>query len=766
MTYLLRLYKFCLFIIVGLWLVSPSNFSIAQEASLAPPNTPSVNIEICKLHPGNPLLNIPSGSYLNLMSCEPCQTNDTDYGCVFNPLLSVNYAPASHTLQTLDGNGNVIESILTLDVESEYLPNVLAKEFGTVESNEVAREAVVVAARSYIYAHMNDRKDQIANGGASYLIDNSTNFQAFILDAFNSKIGQAPDAEALYLAALNNKSYLTYADQWDLPNSEFHNWPNDRPVFAEYSADIRLQTTANDGLLLGFKRYPASRSVSDPISYENEVFTNGNGHGLSQNGSSRWGYGNSGTFYSNNFGYYNNSNILDNTEVWPVRWLDSDKMLFHYYTGTELRNRSGTVISPDNRWNILDIDWGTVIEPDAVYQDDSLDGLSLSATNTGSRNGGIAMMTIQNTGVTVWDCNAIEVRYSWQKVEGDALRWVSADKLPLTDCTSVAPGESFDQQLLLTLPPFMAGDIAYVLTFDLAMDMPMLYYPFTTHRVSFSSAGWRPWQFRATINCPFFPCGYLSNSLSLHRSDLQSSQGVMVGVQMLTGDNHLNVTVDASFGTAGQITVYDAAGHPLGSAAIAANADSVIVPLDATLFDSTIRDLTLKFAPDSATPQAITLDSRFDIVGGLAGYNDDHASDNRGQYEVSLFVPEDGDYVVSTGKTNDVNGNLNLIILELARPADDNIIYSDLYLGLTAGAPNATTAPVTLNAGWHVLRFLYSAEYRDNGGDYIWGTISEAPPIALSVGLQMVAAAHASLWRPFMAVFIGVILTLYWRKSV
>ncbi len=691
------------------------------------------------------------------MNDELCRYGNPNPGCQVHPSIS-----QEDYVQPVE-----------FDIEGEYLPNVIAQEVGSALYNETAREAVAIAARTYTHYYLQ----------SGVQINNSISFHAFFPTKFASIGGHTPvdhnnlcgdtvGIQQNYCAALASGAYLTRGTDWDV--TEYFPLWSEHPIFTEYAADAYLNTIQNTSITNADPamyddriRHPYLQSVSDPISNDLGIppsiapNTAGYSHqrGLSQDGASRWGFG---TTALDGF----ESNLSQ--EAWSVRWLESDKMLFHYFSGVDSRDRWGNVISPDNRWNILDVDWGTVIEPDAVYQDDSLDGLSLRAANTGPRDGGMATLTIQNTGVTVWDCNTVSLRYSWQRVDGDSLKWVSAGEAPLTNCSSVAPGESFDQQLSVTLPPPMLGEIAYVLTFDLTRSVqPVPNQPSVIYKTPFSSAGWRPWQFRAMLGCSFSLCLSHSNGLSLFLADITQNEGVAATVRMLADDNDVDVIFETPFGTAGKLVVYDAVTDAfLGETSVSATDTTASILLDSVMFDGQAHDLTVKFAPDSATPQAITLDNRFDIVGGLAGYNDDHASDNRGQYEVSLFVPEDGDYVVSTGKTNDVNGNLNLIILELARPADDNIIYSDLYLGLTADAPNATTTPVTLNAGWHVLRFLYSAEYRDNGGDYIWGTISEAPPIALSVGLQIVAAAQSSMWRPVIAIFIGVTLTLYWRKSV
>ncbi len=657
-----------------------------------------------------------------------CEFGSREHGCVAMAGAQ-EYLPNDY-MRAVDGSPN--GEIVSVDVENYYLQNVLAQEVGFEGYSEFLLEAKAVSARSYAY-HLNKCEDPDSPVQFNWL-DNSQAKQTFYPGKFDSM-----GSPQRFRDAVSNTQniYMTYGG-----NQSLYYGNKQTPIRAEFFDNIG-QKTNNHPDYDRAGQYPYLLGVDDPISSDPTIANYqppGHGAGLSQDGASRWGFGTLGRF--------------DEFDMWHVRWRDYQKILFHYYTGVELRNRSGVVISPENRWNILDVDWG--IEPDAVYQFDSLDGLSLSLASDGTRETLSTTITIQNTGVTTWNCDAVSLRYSWQK----ALRRVSSEELSLTDCNSVAPGDSFDQQLPIILPPPAIGTIEYVLVFDLVNHLQA--YGSVTYNETFSSAGWRPWYFRATINCPFLPCYFQSNNLPLYLSDLESSKGIVAGVQMLAWDNDLDVTVDAPFGTAGKLLVYDGlTGTFLGETAVSAADTTAFIPLDSAMFDGQVHELTVKFAADNATPQAVILDNRFDIVGGTAGFNTAHSdNDGRGVYEVIFFVPADGHYTIHTGKTNNVNGNLNLAILDLDAPADSNLVHPNIYIPMTEQIQAFTTDALPLEAGPHMLRFVYSAEY---DGDYIWGTISEAPPpIALTVGLRTVMVAHSSVWWLLIAVSSGFGLTMYW----
>lgn len=112
--------------------------------------------------------------------------------------------------------------------------------------------------------------------------------------------------------------YLIYAPE-----------PGKGPIFAEFSADAYLRTMPGD--------YDYLRSVEDPISYDPDITgiisdTHAHQRGLSQNGASRWGFGNSSRHGS--------------ATPWPVRWEDYRQILVHYYTGVHIVDSQGNTHTP------------------------------------------------------------------------------------------------------------------------------------------------------------------------------------------------------------------------------------------------------------------------------------------------------------------------------------------------------------------------------------------------------------------------------------
>lgn len=230
--------RLCMFLFCLLY--GPLNVSqtFAQGTDANPSNTTEIKVEVCKLEIEPPAR---KGDLLDGY-CQRCTTNDTQYGCI--------HERSERTYKY--GNENPV----TLDIEQEYLPNVLPQEAGEMGRNQVSLEAIAIAARSYAHHKINNPSSYIA-GRDGVDIDNSTQNQAFIPDVFESNGGYwvqeaykndvCADPSILpvqksWCDALENVYYLTMADPWDETHKQ---WNGTSPIFAEFSADIKTNTNEN-----------------------------------------------------------------------------------------------------------------------------------------------------------------------------------------------------------------------------------------------------------------------------------------------------------------------------------------------------------------------------------------------------------------------------------------------------------------------------------------------------------------------------------------
>jgi hypothetical protein len=241
--------------------------------------------------------------------------------------------------------------------------------------------AQAIAARSYAYWHIN----------AGSQINNSISFQAFIPFKFESLAPVTFPSNANIPCASAN---LNYSQQkvCDAVAPRYHVSYDEQPAFTEFFADVRTRTLTNttdidsDGKL----DYPYLRGVEDPISWEPTIVDDGHGHGMSQKGASRWGWGNSG--------------YQGNLTPWSVRWERAEQILVHYYTGIHFWDAGGAQLTNGYRWNLLSLDWRTagnqppVMQPGGAYQ---------------------ATLLVQNTGVYDWPApenyTALALSYHWAK---------------------------------------------------------------------------------------------------------------------------------------------------------------------------------------------------------------------------------------------------------------------------------------------------------------------------------------------------------------
>jgi hypothetical protein len=261
---------------------------------------------------------------------------------------------------------------ITVSIESDYLLDVVPQEMATYY-HPTAIQAQAIAARTYAYYHI----DQ----GST--INNSTQFQVFIPYKFESLTPAVdPDNPTTPCASsnLNSNQQVVcdavarryYLSPYPAGGSSFQ-----PPADTEFFSDAWNRTSDGGEAYL--------MAVDDPISAACDADNFGHGHGMSQEGASRWARGHQCS--------YENAPTLPGNPAgspWSVHWERAEQILFHYYPGTSLRNADDLSFwrSPYERWNPLSINWGTPNnEPPAV------------------EHGGSYPVTIQvqNIGSEVWD---------------------------------------------------------------------------------------------------------------------------------------------------------------------------------------------------------------------------------------------------------------------------------------------------------------------------------------------------------------------------
>jgi hypothetical protein len=125
----------------------------------------------------------------------------------------------------------------------------------------------------------------------------------------------------------------------------------DVPAFAAFLSDIKNETQT---LPPSTPPHPEWVGVKEPISTACNAVTSGNPYGMSGNGAMRWARG-------HECSYPYAIPVPGNPPggPWSVIWTRVEQILFHYYTGVHLRNadHDNDIISPDRRWNPLDLRW-------------------------------------------------------------------------------------------------------------------------------------------------------------------------------------------------------------------------------------------------------------------------------------------------------------------------------------------------------------------------------------------------------------------------
>jgi len=247
-----------------------------------------------------------------------------------------------------------------IDVESEYLPNVLPREMD-VQNNDPtlpAAQAQAVAARTYAtWTARNKPYDDPLGYDYNNQINNSTEYQVYYPDSYNHFLNpnDPEGVKQMISTAISSTlgTHITISDG--------------SAIDAEFGSDIANQSNDEPS-----KDY--LNIIQDPISTISTIcgaVTNYSGWGMSQKGALRWSKGNQCA-----------TGGSDNT-AWPVTWSDYRQILAHYYTGIDILGPNGKV-APDDRWNLLNY----TIPPG---------GETVNAGGTFNVN-----VTLQNTSTSNW----------------------------------------------------------------------------------------------------------------------------------------------------------------------------------------------------------------------------------------------------------------------------------------------------------------------------------------------------------------------------
>jgi hypothetical protein len=313
----------------------------------------------------------------------PQNEADNRYGCTAYPGEGTQY-PYPYTTNPA-----------TVSIEDDYLLDVVPREMGTYY-HPLALRAQAVVARTYAYCAIraNEGTEDFW-GNCRKEINNSNEFQVFVPWYFESI-----DSPQVIQDAVNETRglYLIYAPE-----------PGKGPIFSEFSADAYLRTAQG--------AYAYLRSVENPISSGCDANNAGHGHGMSQEGASRWARGNQCSYGA------------QGDMPWPVHWDDYRQILVHYYTGVHLQDRDGNLYTPDDRWNLLNHTVPPTATADALFT---------------------SSLMVQNTSTYTWPAGMVALMYQWTAPGGnpDPNEWYIADWLPALEM-----GESVTVEVPIQAPP-------------------------------------------------------------------------------------------------------------------------------------------------------------------------------------------------------------------------------------------------------------------------------------------------------------------------
>jgi hypothetical protein len=372
------------------------------------------------------------------MSCRP---GDTRFGC------TAFCDDAAYLCPYVDDDPPIIEtypytqSIITIDFQTDYLLDVVPQELPPWY-NATALKAQAVAARTYAFYHIDNPPTQIP-------YNNSVQFQAFVPLKFEAQYpprisNNADDpcattdlneGQQAICAAVAAPDYMTHKNA---------------PIRAEFASDAKKRTVS--------WVFDYLRGVDDPISAKCDANDFGHLRGMSQEGASRWGRGHECS--------YATAPVLDGNKPgldWSAQFVTRDQILTHYYTGIDVVDVEGTRVAPNQRWNLLVVDWDTTgnVPP----------ALTFPQSHSG-------VLWVQNTGTLTWTVETHAMLQTWTNGSHTFTTTTSLSR-------EIVPGVSINLPVVVnSLSAPVSGD--YTVKFEMAYKVGDAWVGFSTLEEGFT----------------------------------------------------------------------------------------------------------------------------------------------------------------------------------------------------------------------------------------------------------------------------------------
>jgi hypothetical protein len=381
--------------------------------------------------------------------------------------------------------------LITVPVQTYYLLDVLSQEMApNVYTHPASLRAQAVAARSYVWWQI---ENLILN--PYYDIDSinnsAENYQVFIPYRFDKLRPRGapmePNIDTPCAAFRYRNANQERACEAIGPRHYLAQWEVDAPAFASFNADMYAQTRSNPNQ--SDRSYQHLVGVDDPISTACDSDNQGYYlDGMSQQGANRWVAGHEcSSCYA--------APVPGNAPggPWSVTWTRPEQVLFHYYTRVHLRDadKDNEVLSPDWRWNPLDIRWeGTNAQPPAMRVGQSY----------------VVTVTVQNTSVDDWDCHwradrpepipRYYLRYRWlDNRTGDGSGVAGSGQAPVCNLSA---GASRTVRLTINDVPGIPGP--YLLKFDMYESTSDFW--FSTSNSQTQPPGWPTYDVNSQVIAP------------------------------------------------------------------------------------------------------------------------------------------------------------------------------------------------------------------------------------------------------------------------
>jgi hypothetical protein len=366
-------------------------------------------------------------------------------------------------------------AMITVPVQTYYLLDVVSAEMNPAMVTEPqAVRAQAVASRSYVWYHI----ENTILSGAAASIDNSNGKQVFVPHLYDALFPKYLPLEPTIAdpcdPLIPHSPPQQRACDAVAPRHYLSRWNTDAPAFAAFASDIKTETFTFPPAT---PPHPELVGVKEPVSTACNAVTSGNPYGMSGNGAMRWARG-------HECSYEGAEPEIGNLPggAWSVTWDRAEQILFHYFTRVHLRDADNgkQILSPNWRWNPLQIEWGTPDNQPPV----------LIAGQTRA-----VPIQIQNTSIDDWNCRigdtplSYRLRYRW--LNGSTVIYTASTGLYM--CNVLAGGAKNDL-LQVYAPAGLSG------TYTLRLDMYESFGNFW-----FSDGGWPPYDVTVRIIPPPSP---------------------------------------------------------------------------------------------------------------------------------------------------------------------------------------------------------------------------------------------------------------------